>query len=209
MSCASHVRSFDLSGRWSFVSQFPLSSSPRSLPHIQDQLKGQNSRWWCHPPSIPSSHFLFCHWCLFLSLTTPHPLPHLHSPSPLPQAMAAQASSLGCFKPFFVLFFLLQQLGGRGSFSIVVCCMLALSSSSPLCWRVGGGGGGVKPAYAPSLQPLSSVNPHCLVILFELTWMLLFGFGACGSFFFFFFLITYMFFQSSVQKACFPVFNRK
>lgn len=121
----------------------------------------------------------------------PHPTPFLTSTAlpPLPQAMAAQASSLGCFKPFFCFFcfVFLQQLRGRGSLSVVVCCMLALSSSSPLCWRVGGGGGGVKPAYASSLQPLSSVNPHCLVILFELTWMLLFGFGACGSFFFLFF----------------------
>lgn len=65
---------------------------------------------------------------------------------------------------------------GAGVPSALWCagCMLALSSSSPLCWRFGAGGW-----CRSSFQPFYSVNPHCLVILFELTILLLFGFSAC------------------------------
>lgn len=145
---------------------------------------GGKKRWMMagfhYPPSLMQQ-------ILVLSLVSVPLSDHTPSSPPRPfPPQAAQATPWLLWAPSFIFLFCCCNSSGRGSLGVVVCCMLALSSSSPLCWRLGGGGGGVKPAYAPCLQPFCSVNPHCLVILFKLTWMLLFGFGACGSFFFFY-----------------------
>lgn len=104
-----------------------------------------------------------CHWCLLLSLTTP-PLPLLppSPPQPFPP-QAAQANPLAALSPP------LQQLGAAASQRCGVLHACPVFLLAPLLaarrWR----GVFAVSAYAPCLQPFCSVNPHCLVVLFELT----------------------------------------
>lgn len=167
-------------------------------PHIQDQLGGEK-RWmmgarctFTHPTTS-----CLVTGCLFLSLTTP-PLPPVPTPpttttSPPPSPPPHGPSllrrlrlSLGCFEHSlpsrsFVFFVFCS---GRGPLSVVVllhACPVFLHASSPPCRRhpkevaaavlvvvvVVFGQLTSSLLFASSL--LCSVNPHCLVVLFELT----------------------------------------
>lgn len=129
-------------------------------PHLQvDHLEGWKKRWITgHSPSLilPSS-FLPCHWCLFPSLTTPPSHTFL---------LRQLRLSLSCFEPTS----LISRSGWALSALWCAACLPCLPPS-PLCWQSGGSGGAVYPANAPLLLPsaVCSVNPHCLVVLFELT----------------------------------------
>lgn len=148
------------------------------------------SSLWPHPPSTcpdPAHHH---HHHLPSSITsTPRPLP--------PQAAQALPRLLWAFPPLRALF-LFFFCSGRGPLSVVVllhACPVFLHVSSPpaaaiqrrwrrRCWWWWWWCSVSLPSsllFASSL--LCSVNPHCLVVMFELTWMLLFGFSACGSIF--------------------------
>lgn len=138
---------------------------------------------------------------LFLSLTThpPHPqCPFLHRRLRL---------SLGCFElpppPFYWFIFLLWPEASQRC-GVLHACPVFLLTHSPEEEVLVAGGEPPPPPPAPRLQPFCSVNPHCLVVLFELTWMLLFGFSACG---FFFLLLVQKTWCSILLKAnrCSPV----
>lgn len=140
------------------------------LSHILNHQRGKKMDDTPSLIACPRNFLSCCLWCLFLSLTTPL-LTSTVSPPFLQQLFVAALAQ-----------------GAGGPLSVAVCCMLALSSSSPpsannpveVLFR-----GDVLVSF---VQPFCYVNPHCLVSLFELTWMLLFGFSACGSFYLFFFV---------------------
>lgn len=142
-------------------------STPRSPPPLPHPLISRTS--WRERDGRWGSFTIFlilqvlsCHWCLFLSLTTSS-----LTSTALPLLRRLRLGSgypLAALSPLYVA--PAHWKVGGGPVSVVVCCMLALSSSSPLCWQPGVGVGGVTP---PRLQPFCSVNPHCLVVLSQLT----------------------------------------
>ena len=132
--------------------------------------------------------------CLGCSFLWPHP--------PTSSGGSGYLSH-GCFEASCFFLFLLGFVFAT-AWGVVVCCMLALSSSSPLCWRLREAALALSQLTPPRLQPFCSVNPHCLVILFKLTWMLLFGFGACGSFFLNIYIYIFLFCLFS--ESMFPCF---
>lgn len=107
-----------------------------------------------------------------LSDHPPPPPSHLYCPSLFRQLRL----SLGCFEspPFFCGAGTSQRCG-----VLHACPVFLLAPSAGNLKEVVRAFGQLMP---PSCCLVCSVNPHCLVILFELTWMLLFGFSACGLF---------------------------
>lgn len=131
-------------------------------PHIS-RADWREKRWMMgHLPSL----ILHIHVLSLVSVPLSDHPPSPPRPFPPP---GGSGNPLAASSPPPSPFFCFCNSSGRGPFSVAVCCMLALSSSSPLCWHpeeVVGVCGQLTP---PCLQPFCSVNPHCLVVLFELT----------------------------------------
>lgn len=168
---------------------------------------------WYHPPphthisrrttwrgknTMDNRSFVITHPSFLILALSPVSVPSLTTPPSHTFLLRQLRLSLSCFEPTS----LILQSGWALSALWCAACLPCLPPS-PLCWQSGGGGRDVYTANAPLLLPSAcSVNPHCLVVLFELTWMLLFGFSACGSFF-----ILNICFLLMVQKAWIPDFN--
>lgn len=173
--------------------------SPPPSSHPGPAWRGEEVDDGCSLHHHSSYNFLSCHWLSVplsdhtplppvptppTTTTSPPPSPPPHGPSLLRRLRL----SLGCFEhsPPFALFFCFFFARGGGLSALWCCCMLALSSSTPRpppaaaiqrrwrrrrrCWWWWWWCSVSLPSsllFASSL--LCSVNPHCLVVLFELT----------------------------------------